>query len=94
MYRKDNPHLTVRALARNLGISAPTFYKWQKAAKQNDGDVLHWGFQYVSKTYHDALKRYLVAVIHAKEILWKMPVLTRFMHWSKENGYNSISWRS
>ena len=42
-YRKDNPHLTVRAVAKNLGISAPTFYNWQKAANQNGGDVLHRG---------------------------------------------------
>ena len=42
-YTKDIPQLTVRAVARNLGISAPTFYNWQKAANQNDGDVLHRG---------------------------------------------------
>ena len=40
-YRKENPQLTVRAVARNLGISTPTFYNWQKAANENDGDVLH-----------------------------------------------------
>ena len=42
-YRVDNPHLTVRAVARNLGISTPTFYHWQKAANENNGDVLHRG---------------------------------------------------
>ena len=42
-YRNDNPHLTVRAVARNLEISTPTFYNWQKAAKENNGDVLHRG---------------------------------------------------
>ena len=40
-YRKENPQLTVRVVARNLGISTPTFYNWQKAANENDGDVLH-----------------------------------------------------
>ena len=29
-YRKDNSQLTVRAVARNLGISAPTFYIGRK----------------------------------------------------------------
>lgn len=42
-YREDNPHLTLRAVARNLGISAPTFYSWQKVANENNGDVLHRG---------------------------------------------------
>ena len=42
-YRKENPQLTVRFVARNLGISTPTFYNWQKAANENDGDVLHRG---------------------------------------------------
>ena len=42
-YRKDNPHLTVWFVARNLGISTPTFYNRQKAANESDGDVLHRG---------------------------------------------------
>lgn len=42
-YRKENPQLTVRAVARNLGISTPTFYNWQKAAYENDGGVLQRG---------------------------------------------------
>ena len=42
-YRKDNPHLTVAAVCRNLKISTPTFYIWQKSAQENDGEVLHRG---------------------------------------------------
>ena len=42
-YRKENPQLTVRAVARNLGISTPTFYNWQKVTNENDGYVLHRG---------------------------------------------------
>ena len=42
-YREDNPHLTVAAVCRNLGISTPTFYNWQKSAQKNDGEVLHRG---------------------------------------------------
>ncbi len=42
-YRKDHPDLTVVAVCRNLGISAPTFYNWQNQAKQNDGEVDHIG---------------------------------------------------
>lgn len=29
-YREDHPELTVSAVYRNLGISIPTFYSWQK----------------------------------------------------------------
>ncbi len=42
-YREDNPHLTVAAVCRNLGISVPTFYNWQRSAQENDGEVLHRG---------------------------------------------------
>lgn len=42
-YREDNPHLTVAAVCRNLGISTPTFYNWQKSARDNDGEVFHRG---------------------------------------------------
>lgn len=42
-YHKDNPHLTVAAVCRNLGISQPTFYIWKRAAEANDGEVQHRG---------------------------------------------------
>ena len=42
-YREDNPQLSVIAVCRNLGISAPTFYNWQKQARENDGEVQHVG---------------------------------------------------
>ena len=42
-YREDHPELSVTAVCRNLGISAPTFYNWRKQAKQNDGEVDHIG---------------------------------------------------
>ena len=42
-YHEDHPELTVSAVWRNLGISAPTFYNWQKQAKENDEDVEYRG---------------------------------------------------
>lgn len=42
-YKKDNPNLSVRAVCDNLGISQPTFYKWQQEAKTNGGVVNHRG---------------------------------------------------
>lgn len=42
-YREDNLQLSVSAVCRNLGISTATFYKWQKAARNNEGDVQHRG---------------------------------------------------
>lgn len=42
-YREDHPSLSVSAICRNLGISVPTFYNWQKIANDNDGEVNHIG---------------------------------------------------
>ena len=42
-FRKDHPELTITAICKNLGISQPTFYKWQREAKANDGEVPHIG---------------------------------------------------
>ena len=42
-YREDNPQLSVIDVCRKLGISAPTFYNWQKQARENDGEVQHVG---------------------------------------------------
>ena len=33
-YREDNLHLTVTAVCRNLGISVPTFYNWQRSLRK------------------------------------------------------------
>jgi len=42
-YTKDHPELTVEAVCRNLGISTPTYYNWQKQANENEGEVQHIG---------------------------------------------------
>ncbi len=77
-YRKDNPHLTVRALARSLGISAPIFYKWQKAAKQNDGDVLHRGSGYFDSDEAKEIARLKIELKNSYEALLIL----------KSNGYS------
>lgn len=35
-YRKDHPDLSVAATCRNLGISQPTYYQWQKELRSKD----------------------------------------------------------
>ena len=42
-YRKDHLSLPISAVCRNLGISQPTFYNWQKQASENNGEIDHIG---------------------------------------------------
>ncbi|MDH6363490.1 transposase [Enterococcus sp. PF1-24] len=42
-YRKEHPELSVKACCRNLDISAASYYKWEREAKENEGNVVHRG---------------------------------------------------
>jgi transposase len=73
-YREDHPELTNSAVCRNLGISEPTFYKWQKEFKENDGDIEHRGSGNYSSDLEKEnarLKRELKSQKDALEILKK-----------------------
>ena len=73
-YREDHPELTNVAVCRNLGISEPTFYKWQKAFKDNDGEIEHRGSGNYSSDLEKEnaqLKRELKSQKDALEILKK-----------------------
>lgn len=42
-YRQGHLDLSIAAVCRNLGISPPTFYNWQKQARENHGVIDHVG---------------------------------------------------
>ncbi len=83
-YREDNPQLSVIDVCRKLGISAPTFYNWQKQARENDGEVQHVGSgNYASDLEKEnaRLKRELKAHEDALNILKKaMGILAKDEH--------------
>jgi len=73
-YRKDHPELSISAVCRNLGISEPTFYQWQKTYKENDGVInLRGSGNYASDLEKEnaMLKRELQAQKDALRILKK-----------------------
>ncbi len=80
-YREDHPELSVAAVCRNLGISAPTFYNWQKQANENGGVVTRVGSgNYASEEEKEIaqLKRELKNKDDALQILKKaMGILAR-----------------
>ena len=73
-YREDNPHLSVAAVSRNLGISPATYYKWKKSAEENDNEVYHRGsgnYSSDAEKENAKLRRELKNTQDALEILKK-----------------------
>lgn len=85
-YRKEHPQLSVTAVCRNLGISNATYYKWQQAWNENNGDVLHRGsgnFESDEAKEIAKLKREIKNRDDALMILKK-----RWVFWLKKNRSN------